>query len=115
MSAVFFGMKVRLSRQSSKFDGTMDTADRQEPDVGVARTALLKEKIAILKDQMLRKGADLVETVTVDAAPQLEALLKQRYSGARILLAEDEPKNREITLFMLEAVSMEVAEAMTAM
>lgn len=35
----------------------MDTADRQAPDIGEARTTRLKEKIATLKSQMVRMKA----------------------------------------------------------
>ena len=47
-----------------------------------------------------------------DSAPShhtnAAAVLKQRYAGARVLVAEDEPVNREITLLMLEDAGLVV-------
>lgn len=57
--------------------------------------------------------ADSECTVTAaHAITDAEALLKAEYAGTRVLLAEDEPINREITLSMLEDVGLvaDVAE-----
>ena len=41
-----------------------------------------------------------------DSASNVEDLLKRDYAGKRILLAEDEPVNREVTMFLLGDVGM---------
>jgi PAS domain S-box-containing protein len=67
----------------------------------------------------LRKGAASGVEKSVDMLAA-ESLLRDGYAGRRVLLAEDEPVNREIALIMLEAVGLAVdlasdgAEAMIA-
>ncbi|HJW23725.1 MAG TPA: ATP-binding protein [Rhodocyclaceae bacterium] len=56
----------------------------------------------------------LAETVMAPAVPRdtdAEKTLKRDYAGSRILLAEDEPINREITQMMLDDVSLKVDTA----
>ena len=54
-----------------------------------------------------RKAAHLEKTETEDA----EKLLKQRYSGQRILVVDDDPINREVALMQLEAADLIVDTA----
>jgi len=60
----------------------------------------------------LRKGETRCETVTAHIASDTEEALRRDYAGTRILLAEDEPINREVALLLLEDVGLvaEVAE-----
>jgi CheY-like chemotaxis protein len=60
--------------------------------------------------------ARLAKGVTVSSADTLsgvdaEAILKADFSGSRILLAEDEPVNREVALIILEDVGLVVDTA----
>jgi CheY-like chemotaxis protein len=43
---------------------------------------------------------------TLAAAEDLEAVLRQRHGGARVLLVEDNPTNRELALALLESVGL---------
>jgi PAS domain S-box-containing protein len=55
----------------------------------------------------LKKSTDALATppvTEVDAA----AVIQRRYSGARVLVVDDEPINREVTLIQLEAVDLVV-------
>ncbi len=65
----------------------------------------------------LRKGTDTVTPGTIDFAATdpatLRALLRRDWAGTRILLAEDEPINAEITRALLEAVDLCVETAVT--
>lgn len=47
-------------------------------------------------------------TVVTNTGPSAEEQLLQHYAGSRILLAEDEPINQEISLMLLEDVGFEV-------
>lgn len=62
----------------------------------------------------LRKGAVAADACTDDTAADADAerLLKERYAGRRILVAEDEPVNRQVALSLLEDVGLivDVAE-----
>lgn len=60
----------------------------------------------------LRKGLTECGTAGIDAVSDAEARLKQDFSGTRILLAEDEPVNREVALSLLNDVGLvaDVAE-----
>jgi CheY-like chemotaxis protein len=60
----------------------------------------------------LKKGSSQSSRVQPATDEHPEATLKRDYAGSRILLAEDEPVNREITLMMLGAVGLivDVAE-----
>jgi len=42
---------------------------------------------------------------------EAEWVLRDAYAGCRVLVAEDEPINREITLFLLEEVRLVVDSA----
>jgi PAS domain S-box-containing protein len=61
----------------------------------------------------LKKGAALVATPAAPASTAVsdETVLARDYAGRRILLAEDEPVNRELALINLEAVSLSVDTA----
>ncbi|MBI5789872.1 MAG: PAS domain-containing protein [Rhodocyclales bacterium] len=57
----------------------------------------------------LKKGASrAIASAATSAAPSDEAQLRARYSGARILLAEDEPINQEVSRGALEYVGLSV-------
>jgi len=43
--------------------------------------------------------------------PDAEGALRQRYSGRRVLVADDEPVNREVAMFQLEAAGLVVDQA----
>lgn len=60
----------------------------------------------------LKKGQNGCGAIAVQAAADTEAALRRDFAGKRILLAEDEPVNREVTLAMLEDVGLraDVAE-----
>ncbi len=60
----------------------------------------------------LKKGEAGRGTVSTHGASETEETLKREYAGTRILLAEDEPLNREIALSMLDDVGLvsDVAE-----
>lgn len=56
----------------------------------------------------LRKGNFGCDTASARTALEAEAVLKRNHTGNRILLAEDEPINREVTLSLLESVGLVV-------
>lgn len=56
----------------------------------------------------LRKGQAASTAWQVSAAGVAEARLLREYRGRRLLLAEDEPVNREVSLLMLEDIQMQV-------
>lgn len=60
----------------------------------------------------LRKGDGAAAARTIFPASSAEAILARDYSERRILLVEDEPMNREVTLEMLKSVTanIDVAE-----
>lgn len=61
----------------------------------------------------LRKGVAVIEGAAQVPCGVAEALLRQCYAGRRVLLAEDEPVNREIALTLLAEAGMvvDVAES----
>lgn len=56
----------------------------------------------------LPKGVDPVASAASGGSPAAEAQLKHRFAGARILLAEDEPINQEVSRELLESVDLRV-------
>jgi CheY-like chemotaxis protein len=56
----------------------------------------------------LQKSAAAVPADQTFANEHAEEILKRDFAGCRILLAEDEPVNREITLMMLDDVGLHV-------
>lgn len=54
----------------------------------------------------LKKGVDRCGTILAHTTSDTEATLKREYAGTRILLAEDEPVNREVTLSLLNDVGL---------
>jgi two-component system sensor histidine kinase/response regulator len=60
----------------------------------------------------LRKGKPMAPTPTHTLISTVEATLARDYHGCRILLAEDEPINREVTLELLKSVmpTIDIAE-----
>ena len=53
----------------------------------------------------LAKGGEAVAALT-ETAVDAEAEIRQRYSGYRVLVVDDEPINREVALMQLEAVDL---------
>jgi PAS domain S-box-containing protein len=60
----------------------------------------------------LKKGATQFLNVPAEEVSAIEATIKQKHAGKRILVVEDEPINREITLMILADINLvvEVAE-----
>ena len=56
----------------------------------------------------LKQGTPEVRRATTASPQDAETILKQRFAGTRILLAEDEPINQEITQALLEDVGLSV-------
>jgi signal transduction histidine kinase/ActR/RegA family two-component response regulator len=54
---------------------------------------------------ILKKGGEVVAAPTATAV-DAEAAIRQRYAGQRILLVDDEPVNREVTLIQLEDLEL---------
>ncbi|MDD2741407.1 MAG: ATP-binding protein, partial [Rhodocyclaceae bacterium] len=55
---------------------------------------------------VLRKGQYSVENTAEAGADSAEKAIQRKYAGKRILLAEDEPTNREIAQMLLEEVGL---------
>ncbi|MCK6391533.1 MAG: ATP-binding protein, partial [Azonexus sp.] len=55
----------------------------------------------------LKKGHRAPSTATLSAAGSAEHMLRNGFAGIRVLLAEDEPVNREITLSMLQDIGVQ--------
>ncbi len=56
----------------------------------------------------LRKGASMMEAIPPPSNESAEKALLDQYSGRRLLLAEDEPVNREITVEILRSAGLVV-------
>jgi PAS domain S-box-containing protein len=56
----------------------------------------------------LKKGGEVSEVPAAAPVESAEAILAARYSGRRLLLAEDEPINREITVDLLGSAGLSV-------
>lgn len=56
----------------------------------------------------LKQGTPKVRHAATASPQDAETILKQRFAGSRILLAEDEPINQEITQALLEDVGLSV-------
>ena len=54
------------------------------------------------------KATEMVSPVLTSDAPSAEMVLSEQFAGRRILLAEDEPTNREIALMLLGSVNLAV-------
>jgi hemerythrin-like metal-binding protein/PAS domain S-box-containing protein len=59
----------------------------------------------------LKKGAARSDTAEAPSAGTAEDILRRAWLGSRILLAEDEPINREIAIINIEAVGLSVDAA----
>jgi CheY-like chemotaxis protein len=57
------------------------------------------------------KGRGAEQCTVPPARETIEDMLKREHAGARILLAEDDPTNREITTFLLQDVGLQVDSA----
>jgi CheY-like chemotaxis protein len=88
---------------TKKIAGLMDGSAGAESRPGVGSTFWFTARLKI--DPSVDAAA------TALATSDAETLLKRDYAGCRILLAEDEPINREITLIMLEDVGLSVVTA----
>jgi len=58
----------------------------------------------------LKKGSEVAATQSASAV-DAETLIRQRHSGSRILVVDDEPMNREVAQMQLEAVGLVVDTA----
>jgi hypothetical protein len=58
--------------------------------------------------QVLKAAAGAVPSAPTFVQGEAEATLQAKYAGTRILLAEDEPINREVSLMLLEDVGLTV-------
>ncbi|MEI7431240.1 MAG: response regulator, partial [Betaproteobacteria bacterium] len=59
----------------------------------------------------LQRGLSNVRTPQLELATDAESQLRRLYSGARVLLVEDSPINREVALELLQGVGLEVDTA----
>lgn len=59
----------------------------------------------------LKKGSAAPDAKLTDRQQSAEEALKQHFTGRRILLVEDEPVNREVTLELLSDVELSIATA----
>ncbi len=59
----------------------------------------------------LRRGRGVMPTVQVETTQAVDDLLRRRYAGARLLVAEDNPINREVVLELLHGVGLSVDTA----
>ena len=59
----------------------------------------------------LKKDTDQAESAAAVQAASAEDLLRRKHAGTRVLLAEDEPINREIATIMLEDIGITVDAA----
>lgn len=59
----------------------------------------------------LRRGHGVMSTQTKEKSEDAEVMLRRNYAGARLLLAEDNPINREVALELLHGVGLSVDTA----
>jgi PAS domain S-box-containing protein len=59
----------------------------------------------------LRRGHGVMSTQTKGKSEDAEVMLRRNYAGARLLLAEDNPVNREVALELLHGVGLSVDTA----
>lgn len=59
----------------------------------------------------LRRGRGVMPAVQVETTRAVDDLLRRRYAGARLLVAEDNPINREVVLELLHGVGLSVDTA----
>jgi PAS domain S-box-containing protein len=84
---------------------------REQPDA--TQTGQL-DKIAETAKQLLGNISDLVDTLDTDAAAvdmAAETALRERHAGQRVLVVDDEPLNREISICLLEEFGLTVDTA----
>lgn len=93
------GLGLSITRKLAQLMGGDSGADSQP---GVGSTFWFTARLA--------KGA-MVSSADTLSGVDAEAILKADFSGSRILLAEDEPVNREVALIILEDVGLVVDTA----
>jgi len=93
------GLGLAITRKLAGLMGG-DAGARSTPGVG----SLFWFTVCLQRDH---HAAGLAEQAVDDA----ENVLRQNYSGRRVLLVEDEPINREIALLMLEDAGLSVDQA----
>ena len=81
-------------------------AEQMGGDVGLASTP--GQGSTFWLTVRLGKTTDAVPPAPTFAKESSEAQLQSRHTGARILLAEDEPVNQEVSRYLLEAVGLTV-------
>jgi len=93
------GLGLSITRKLAQLMGGDSGADSQP---GVGSTFWFTARLA--------KGV-MVSSADTLSGVDAEAILKADFSGSRILLAEDEPVNREVALIILEDVGLVVDAA----
>jgi PAS domain S-box-containing protein len=96
------GLGLAITRRLAELMGGEAGA---ESTLGVGSTFWFTVK---LKKRKERRQKERVEKM---AEADAETLLKQRYSGQRILIVDDEPVNREVAQMQLEFVELDVDTA----
>ncbi len=84
-------------------------ADLMDGEVGVRSTPGVGSTFW-LTARLAKDHAPETATASTPTAPA-EVLIRQRFAGARILLAEDEPVNREITETLLQDIGLQIDTA----
>lgn len=59
----------------------------------------------------LRRGCGVMSAVQIGTSKAVDDLLRRQYAGARLLVAEDNPINREVVLELLHSVGLSVDTA----
>jgi two-component system sensor histidine kinase/response regulator len=83
--------------------------DNAEDSHGTLQTLTKPVTASALHDCLLQALLHVATEAEPEALPsRTEELLRSRYSGARVLLAEDNPVNQEVALSLLEAAGLNV-------
>jgi signal transduction histidine kinase/ActR/RegA family two-component response regulator len=119
--------EATLARLFNAFEQADNSTTRQYGGTGLGLALTRKLAMAMGGDagasSVPGEGSTFWFTVHLEQAPSAqliqrpppggdaEALLRERFAGRRILLAEDEPVNREITVMLLEEAGLKVDTA----